>query len=437
MQRPTGISIRILISSWAFACAGAIAHAAPTPPLYDVLLKGGRVIDSKNAIDGPHDVAIKGGHIAAVAPSIPRSSAHKVIEAKGLLVTAGLIDMHAHFLAPPQSSLGPTLAIDSHTLRSCVTTVVDAGGVGWRDFPAVKQATMDRLTTRALAFINIVGHGMGTTEAQQDVSDMDAARAAQVAKQFASVVIGIKTAHFNGPSWVAVDRALEAGRQANLPVMVDFGAFRPERPFEKLVTEKLRPGDIYTHTYRLEVPMLDDKNRLRPYLAEARKRGVLFDVGHGQGSFLFRQAVPAVKQGFLADTISTDLHAGSMNSGMKDMTNVMSKFLNMGVPVAKVIELSTAAPAKAIKQSTLGHLGVGAPADVALLRVENGHYAFVDTHKTRMDGKQRIFCEMTIRDGLVQYEREGWIHPSWDRLGKYDSQSDPRWDGTGQDKKAP
>lgn len=315
-----------------------------------------------------------------------------------------------------------------------MTTVVDAGGVGWRDFPRFKATVIDKTVTRSLAFINIVGRGMATTDDQQDVTDMDAARTADMAKQHTGVVFGIKTAHFKGPAWTSVDRALEAGKLAKLPVMVDFGTFHPARPFEQLVTEKMRAGDIYTHTYLVAVPLLDEKDRLRPYMTEARRRGVLFDVGHGQGSFLFRQAVPAIKQGFLADTISTDLHAGSMNSGMKDMVNVMSKFLSMGVPLQTVISLSTSAPAKTIRRSDLGHLGVGAPADVALLRSETGRYAFVDTHKARLDGTHRLMCEMTIRDGMVHFEREGRSRPLWNRLGKYDSQSDPRWDATGHDK---
>ncbi len=414
----------------------ATGAAAPSTP-YDLLFKGGRIIDPANGIDKVADLAIAGGRIAALGPSIPLASSHKVIDAKGLLVTPGLVDMHAHFLAPPNSALGALLWVDSHTLRSCVTTVVDAGGSGWRDFPQFKKTVMDKTITRSLAFVNIVGRGMGTTEEQQDVSDMDAAKTAELAKRYPGVVVGIKTAHFKGPAWTSVERAVEAGRLANLPTMVDFGTFHPARPFKTLISEKMRPGDIYTHTYLVAVPLLDDNLHVFPYFAEARRRGILFDVGHGQGSFLFRQAIPAIKQGFLADTISTDLHAGSMNSGMKDMTNVMSKFLSIGVPLQKVIALSTSAPAKSIRRPDLGHLGVGAAADVALLRTESGHYSFVDTHKTRMDGKQRIFCEMTIRDGFMQFEREGKSHPRWDTLGKYDTQSDPRWDATGQDKVAP
>ena len=158
--------------------------------------------------------------------------------------------------------------------------------------------------------------------------------------------MGIKTAHYFAPDWTAVERAVEAGTLANIPVMVDFGAFLPERPYQELVTSKMRPGDISTHMYRDMVPILDAQGKVLPYLFEARKRGVIFDVGHGGGSFLFSQAVPAIQQGWVPDSISTDLHIGSMNSGMKDMLNLMSKFLNMGISLQDVIRDSTSNPAQ-------------------------------------------------------------------------------------------
>src|SRR2546425_2724524 len=160
--------------------------------------------------------------------------------------------------------------------------------------------------------------------------------------------------------------------------MVDFGEFRPERPYQDLVLKKLRPGDISTHMYLGAVPMLDDNQKVLPYLFEARKRGVIFDVGHGGCSFLFRQAVPAVRQGFVPDSISTDLHISSMNAGMKNMLNVMSKFLNIGMALDDVVARSTWNPAREIHREEFGNLSVGALADVAVLRVEKGNFGFVD-----------------------------------------------------------
>jgi dihydroorotase len=259
---------------------------------------------------------------------------------------------------------------------------------------------------------------------------MDAKATAEVAKRYPENVVGIKTAHYAAPDWTAVERAVEAGTLANVPVMVDFGTFHPERPFQDLVMKKLRPGDIYTHTFLGRVPMLDDSKRVQAYLYEARKRGIIFDVGHGGGSFLFRQAVPAVKQGFLPDSISTDLHIGSMNAGMKDMLNVMSKFLNMGMSVDDVIVRSTWHPAREIKREEFGHLTPGAPADISVLRVEKGNFGFVDVNGARMKGSQKFICELTVLNGRVVYDLNGITREDWDKLGNYMSQGDPRWDGT-------
>jgi len=398
---------------------------------YDLLLKGGQVIDPKSNLSARRDVAIAQGKIAAVAPVIPAAKAYKVIDVTGYYLTPGLIDIHAHFFGTPATGLHP----DSHTLRSGVTTAVDAGGSGWRSFPQFKETVIARATTRVLAWLNIVGGGMAGRAGEQDARDMDPAKAAETARQYRDLIVGFKTAHYDGPEWIAVERAVEAGTLAGLPVMVDFGTFRPERPFQELVLKKLRPGDIYTHTFLDPVPMLDEQNRVLPYLFEAKRRGVLFDVGHGQGSFLFRQAVPAVRQGFLPDTISTDLHLGSMNAGMKDLLNVMSKFLNLGLTLEDVILRATWNPARAIRREDLGHLSVGAPADIAVLRVEKGDFGFVDVYKARMKGTQRLVCELTLRDGLVVYELNGLSRESWDQLGKYGSQGDSRWDGTNEDAK--
>ena len=209
--------------------------------------------------------------------------------------------------------------------------MVDAGSSGWRNFEDFKRLVIDRVQTRVLAMLNIVGKGMaGRADIEQDVSDMDAERTAEMAKRHKDLVVGIKIAHYAGPDWGPVEKAVKAGTLANIPVMVDFGDVSSRAPFQDLVLKKLRPGDIYTHTYLTAVPMLDARRPLLPYLLEARKRGIIFDVGHGGGSFSFRQAVPAVKQGFMADSISTDLHVTSMNAGMKDLPNVMSKFLAHG-----------------------------------------------------------------------------------------------------------
>jgi dihydroorotase len=402
---------------------------------YDLLLKGGHVIDGKNRVSAVRDVAIKEGRIAEVASNIPASKAKKVVDVAGLYVSPGLVDIHVHVYAGTgergsyagDNSVYP----DGFTFRSGVTTVADAGSSGWRSFPDFKDKIIDRSRTRVLAFLNIVGKGMRGGRIEQDLSDMEAKPAADQAMRYKDTIIGIKTAHYTGPEWTPVERAVEAGTIAGIPVMVDFGTFRRERPYQDLVLKKLRPGDISTHMYLGSVPMLDDGGKVLPYLFEARKRGVIFDAGHGGGSFLFRQAVPAIKQGWIPDSISTDLHVTSMNAGMKDMLNVMSKFLNMGMSLDEVILRSTWNPAHEIHRDDLGHLSVGAPADVAVLRLEKGSFGFVDINGARMKGSQKLTCELTLRDGRAVWDLNGITRQDWDKLGKgYGAQGDSAWDGT-------
>ena len=401
---------------------------------YDLLLKGGHVIDPKNRTSAVRDVAIRDGKVAAVSPEIPASQARKVVNVGGLFVTPGLVDIHAHVFTGDNGAMlaGGNWSIfpDTFAFRTGVTTVVDAGSSGRRNFAQFKRTVIDRARTRVLVFLNILGAGMPGDDFEQDVNDMDAKAAAELAIANRDTIVGIKVAHYKGPDWTPVERGVEAGTLAKIPVMVDFGTFRPERPFQDLVLSKLHPGDIYTHSYYDSVPLLDDKGRVLPYLFQARKRGVLFDVGHGGAAMEFRQAVPAMRQGFPPDSISTDVHAGSLMAGMKDMLNVMSKFLNMEMPLDDVILRSTWNPAREIQREELGHLSVGALADIAVLRVEKGKFGFVDSYGARMDGNRRLLCELTIHDGIVVYDLNGITRDSWDRLGDYRPQGDPSWDGT-------
>ena len=400
---------------------------------YDLLLKGGHVIDARNTISAVRDVAIANGKIAAVAANIPAADALKVVDASGLYVTPGLVDIHVHVYAGTgergsyagDNSLYP----DGYTLRSGVTTVADAGSSGWRSFDDFKSRIIDRSRTRVLAFLNIVGAGMRGDKYEQNLGDMEAAPTADMAARHKDVIIGIKTAHYAGPEWAPVERAVEAGTRADVPVMVDFGANRPERPLAELVTKKLRPGDIYTHAYSGLRNELDESGHVNPGMVEGRRRGVIFDVGHGGGSFAWRIAVPALKEGFRPDSISTDLHIGSMNSGMKDMLNVMGKFLAMGMTLDDVVRWSTWNPAREIKREELGHLSPGAAADVAVLRLENGSFGFVDMYGARLRGTRKLTCELTLRDGKVVYDLNGLTRPDWTTLPKdYRQTGDARWD---------
>ncbi|MBI3667958.1 MAG: amidohydrolase/deacetylase family metallohydrolase [Acidobacteria bacterium] len=401
-----------------FLCIAATARAqAP----YDLLLKGGHVVDPKNQRNAVMDVAIAGDKIAEVARDIPAPRAKKVVPVDGLYVVPGLVDIHVHVYAGTgmRGAYSGDFSVypDDHAFRSGVTTVVDAGSSGWRNFPDFKDRVIGRSKTRVLAMLNIVGRGMGGGPIEQNTEDMDPQATAQVAKQFPQAIVGVKTAHYAGPEWIAVERAVEAGRMADIPIMVDFGTFRPERPYQQLVLEKLRPGDMSTHMYLGVVPMLDDEGKVLPYLAQARKRGVKFDVGHGAGSFVWRQAVPAIRQGWIPDSISTDLHVSSMNGGMKDMVTTMSKILNLGVPLEDVIKMSTVNPAVEIKRPELGHLTVGAGADVAVLRLMKGKFGFLDVRNARYYGTQKFECELTIRDGNVVWDLNGRAGEDWEKMG--------------------
>jgi dihydroorotase len=387
---------------------------------YNIVIKDGHVIDPKNNIDGIMDVAITDGKIALVAKSIDAKQAIQVVNAKGLYVVPGLIDIHCHnfFGTQPDHYLSDGLsavAPDGFTFRVGVTTVVDAGGAGWKNFPAFKKNIIDNSQTRVLSFLNIVGEGMRGGPYEQNPNDMDSKMTALVAKNNPGVVVGVKVAHFEGHEWTPVDRAVEAGKLANIPVMVDFGGSNPPLSIEELFMTHLRPGDIFTHCFghvRGREPIVDSATKqVKPFVLEARKRGIIFDVGYGGISFVFEQAMPAVKSGFYPNSISTDLHTGSMNNAMKDQLTTMSKFLAMGMDLASVIKASTWNPAQEIKREDLGHLSVGAEADVAVLNLREGKFGLFDYTGYRIDATKKLECELTIRAGKTVYDLNGIANP--------------------------
>lgn len=393
--------------------AGLLSAACP----YDLVIKNGHVIDPINNRDGRMEVAIAGGKIARVAPTIETDADCKVVDATGLYVTPGLIDIHAHVYANTgimvelagETSFMP----DAIAPRSGVTTIVDAGTSGWRNFEDFKKRIVDRSKTRVLALINIASLGMTGSKNEQNAEEMDGKALAEMAMRYKDVVVGVKTAHYGAPNWIAVDQALVAGVAANIPVMVDFGSRKPERTIEELLMKKLRPGDIYTHLYSgLRNEQLPS-GKMNPVLWEARKRGVLFDLGHGNGSFFWTVAKAAFAENFLPDTLSTDLHLRSWMEGMKDFNNVMSKFLIHGVPLKDVIRMSTSAAAKAIKRSDLGTLTVGAEADVAVLRLTRGSFGYLDNRAQKVMGDQRLTTELTLKGGKTMYDLNGLAAVEW------------------------
>ena len=396
---------------------------------YDIVIKGGHVIDPKNNIDAVMDVAISDGKIMKMAKNIDAKQSGQVVNANGMYVTPGLIDLHAHvfFGTEPDHYLSNGLVAvvpDGFTFRVGVTTVVDAGGAGWKSFPLFKKNIIDNSETRIFSFLNIVGEGMRGGPWEQNMNDMDAKMSAFVARQFKNIVVGFKVAHYIGPEWVPVDRAVEAGKLVDMPVMIDFGGNHPPLSIEELYMKHLRPGDIYTHTYGFlegnsrETVVDTATGKVKPFIWDAKKRGIIFDVGYGGASFNFTQAIPAIKAGFYPNTISTDLHTGSMNASMKNQIDVMSKFLLMGMPLYDVIKASTWTPAQVIKHVELGNLSEGAIADVAVLNLRAGNFGFYDKTGYKIEGKQKFECEMTIKGGKIVYDLNGIADPIYAKSRK-------------------
>ena len=373
-----------------------------------LLLKGGRVLDPSNGVDTRADLLIREGRISEIGKELSAAGAEKVIDVGGLIVTPGIVDIHAHLFVTggnPDAWAGEySVYPDNFSFRSGVTTLVDAGSAGWRNFDFFKVTVLDRARTRTFAMLNIASYGMVNDIIEQHAPDFQPEMLAKTVEKHRDMIVAVKSAHYWGADWASVDCALAAGNMTCLPVMVDFGYFVKERPYWQLVTEKLRPGDISTHCFRAPVPVVDKDGKIYSYLWDARERGVLFDLGHGGGSFLFSNAAPAIEQGFYPDAISSDLHVLSMNGAMMDMSTTMSKCLALGMPLTEVIARSTYIPAKMIGHSELGTLSLGAEADIAIWSLRKGTFGFKDSAGGRCAGQERLECEMTLRDGEVVWD---------------------------------
>lgn len=438
--------------------ANAQPTGTPSGKPYAYIIKGGHVIDPKNNINEVMDIAFTAGRrgmparpamaerpaangrparpaiparpavpaaegkIAMIAKNINPDLADRIIDAKGLYVTPGLIDIHVHFFWGHDGSYlknsATALPADGFTFRTGVTTVVDAGSPGWRDFELYKKQTIDASQTRVLTMLNIVGTGMNGA-GENNIDEMDPQKTAEMAKKYPNDIVGVKLAHFSGRTWVPTDRALEAGRLANIPIMVDFGSADPFLPLDSLFNVKFRKGDIYTHAFggngtndpNGRESIVDMNGKVKPFVYKAREKGVIFDVGFGGASYLYNQGVPAVKAGFYPNTISTDLHTGSMNGPMKSMENIMGLFMATGMPLKEVIAASTWHPAQVIKREELGNLSQGSVADIAIFRINKGDYGW-PVRGGKFPGKERFQTEMTIRAGNVVYDLDGISQPA-------------------------
>jgi dihydroorotase len=414
-NRTKGI-ISNITTSLLLACFILFVTAVGQSQEIDILLKGGHVIDPKNNIDSQMDVGIANGKILKVAAEIPVKSAKKVIDVRGMYVTPGLIDIHTHVFVGSNSGFADgfsSVSPDDFTFKAGITTVVDAGTSGWRNFPVFKKQVIDRSQTRVLAFLNIAGSGMTGFPSEEDINDMDSRMTSLVIQQYPDIIVGVKIGHYRGSEWTPFDRALEAGRITNLPLIVE--CHLPLLPLEEILA-RMRPGDIYTHSFCTasdRTCLLDEQGKVRPYVLEAQKRGIRFDVGHGGGMFHFNVAIPALKQGLLPDSFGSDLHRFSMNSGMKNMLDIMSKFLNMGMKIEDIIFRATWNSARSVKRDDLGHLSEGTEADVAVLSIRKGSFGFIDTGGSKLEGDRKFEAELTIRAGKIVWDQNGISAQNW------------------------
>ena len=375
---------------------------------YDLLLKGGRLIDPASDRDDQFDVATSGGHIALVDKDISPNLARTVADVSGLVVTPGLVDLHAHFYGYSASILP-----DAHCLPEGTTTAVDAGGSGHLTFDDFNEQIIAPAITNVFALLNIAGEGM-VGEPEQDLDGMDTELTALKIAQRPDLIVGVKVAHYMGPGWEPLDRGIQAAEENGVYLMVDQSPIHT-RPMDEMMLEHLRPGDMVTHCYALSKPMTDIHDKVKPYFIQARERGVQFDVGHGAGSFSFRIAKAAIEQGFLPDTISTDMHRASILANQATMPETMSKLLALGMELPEIIRRSTWDPAQAIGHPELGNLGQTVPADIAVLNITEGEFGLVDngTDNRVYKSDKRIVCEMTIKNGQVVWDKNGRSRDDW------------------------
>jgi len=391
---------------------------------YDLILRNGHVIDPLNQIDGIMDVAVRGGKIALVAKNIQAPGAEKDVDVTGSYVIPGIVDIHVHIyplLPLPVGCIG-SIDVDSHMIKVGVTTAVDAGTIGWRDYLYFKENVAEKAITRVLAFLNIACKGMIYMESEQTLRDLQPKAAAAIAMEYPDDIVGIKAAHYwsgpkpfdaEHPPWASVDRAVEAAALSGTRAMIDFQTNLPLCPYDEMILKHMRPGDIHTHVFAQHFPTVDENGKVYDYMFKARENGVYFDLGHGAGSFWFRNGYRAYHDGFPPDTISTDMHTASIRGPALSMLHCMSKFLNIGMPIQEVVMRSTCLPAKLIGREELGNLTVGGCADIAVLRKLEGKFGYIDNGGARLTGNSMLDCQMTIREGKIVYDIYGLSMPEW------------------------
>jgi dihydroorotase len=377
---------------------------------YELIVRGGRVLDPSQDVDGVMDLAFSGGKVAALGSNLEAGPKSMVRDARGLIVTPGLIDLHTHVYWG-----GTSLGIDADEFcrNSGVTTAVDAGSAGPGNFLGFRKHVMEKSQVRILAFLHISHAGIFAFAKRVMVGESEEIRlmnpidAVDAALQNRDVIVGIKVRVGRNASGTqgsnVLGIALQVAQEAALPLMCHID--HPPPSYEEVV-ERLQPGDILTHAFRpFPNSPATAQGTIRPAVLDARKRGVLFDIGHGFGSFSFKTARAMIANGFYPDTISSDVHALCINGPAFDQVTTLSKFLAMGVPLKDVIAMSTVNAAKALGRPELGTLKPGSLGDATLLSLREGDFDLLDTIGEHVTAKQRLFSEGVVLGGR-------WWHPN-------------------------
>jgi dihydroorotase len=388
--------------------SGLLAHPAQSAnPDFDLLIKGGTVIDPGQNIHTALDVAVKNGKILQLSPDIPAARARSVVSAKGKIVTPGLIDSHVHVF----ESMGPiTVNADLYCLNRGVTTAVDTGSTGYAGIAAFKKYVMGSSATRIYALLDINGFGvmMGLAGEYGNLNWVNPQATARAAEENKPDVVGIKcrlSRETTGPNDLEVlKRALEAAEISRLPLMVHIGDSYSPLPE---IVKQMRKGDVLTHCFNGRPNgILDANGKLLPVVLDARERGVFFDLGHGSNSFDFDVAEKCMQQNFIPDTISSDLATTSINGPTFDLVTTASKFLLLGLTLDQVIERVTVRPTRVFNFGVeLGSLRPGTVADISILEVREGSFVFDDTDGKKRTGRQKLQSVAAIRAGRLYVNR--------------------------------
>jgi dihydroorotase len=375
----------------------------------DLILRGGRVIDPSQGLDQVMDVGFANGRVAAIGPALTANGA-EIRDVSGRIVSPGLIDLHTHVYWG-----GSSLGIDAEEFcrTSGVTTAVDTGSAGPGNFKGFRKHVIERSAVRILAYLHVSHagiYGFSNTVMvgeSEDIRLMDPVTAAEVAEANRDVVIGIKVRvgrHASGDQGVApLDIALQVAEETGLPLMAHID--EPPPSYEEVIA-RLRPGDVLTHAFRpFPNSPATAQGTVKPAVLAARKRGVLFDIGHGMGSFSFKTARAMLANGFQPDTISSDVHSLCINGPAFDQATTMSKFLCLGMSLPEVIRASTVNAAFAVRRPELGSLKPGSAGDATILSVEEGRFDYVDVVGEHLEGRQRILSRGVVINGK-------WWHPA-------------------------